>query len=153
LLKYAEEKPDFEVPARYRRDEHTKELLERRQRKIDARKAGKEEYQKVKKEREEKPVRIAPVHHHSGGEQGYINAAEKKAERDALASERPVRIGLGDVEANGRRLSTSSSATRVPTSDDEEIDRLGLDEDEDPNIVTWYGPSEFLSAHQVVCPS
>jgi hypothetical protein len=77
---------------------------------------------------------------HTGGEQGYIDAAEKRAAQQAVADERPVRIG--DVEA-GRRRSDGSSATRVNSNEEDEEQALGLEgDDDDPNIVTWYGPSK-----------
>jgi hypothetical protein len=109
-MTYAEEKDDFELPARYVRDDRTKALLERRSKRLEAKKGAKEEFKKLQQEREEKPVRIAPIPKHTGGEQGYIDAAEKRAAEQAIADERPVRIG--DVE-RGRRLSDSSNTTRV----------------------------------------
>jgi len=139
-LKYPDERPGFEIPARYRRDDHTKALLERRSKRIEAKKGAQEEYKKLQKEREEKPVRIAPVPKHTGGEQGYIDAAEKRAAQQSIADERPVRLGQPEA---GRRRSDGSSATRVDTSDEDEEQALGLkDDDDNPNIVTWYGPGE-----------
>ena len=140
VLQYPDEKEGFEIPARYRRDDHTKALLERRSRRIQAKKGAQEEWKKLQKAREEKPVRIAPVPKHTGGEQGYIDAAEKRAAQQAVADERPVRIG--DVEA-GRRRSDGSSATRVNSNEEDEEQALGLEgDDDDPNIVTWYGPND-----------
>lgn len=54
---------------------------------------------------------------------------------------------LGDAEA-GRRRSDGSSATRVDTSDEDDEQALGLEgDDDDPNIVTWYGPGESSTNH------
>jgi hypothetical protein len=142
-MTYAEEKDDFELPARYVRDDRTKALLERRSKRLEAKKGAKEEFKKLQQEREEKPVRIAPIPKHTGGEQGYIDAAEKRAAEQAIADERPVRIG--DVE-RGRRLSDSSNTTRVNSDRNLHDEGLGLSDDEDPNIVTWYGPGEHRSS-------
>lgn len=141
ILKYAEERPDFEVPARYRRDESTKEYLAIRSKRIEAKKNAKEEYGKLQKQREEKPIRIAPpAPKIPGGEKGFVAAAERRAVEEHANSNRPIRLGPREDEENTSRISADSSATRVER--DEAPEGMNLNDDDDPNMVTWYGPDD-----------
>lgn len=140
VLQYAEDKPDFELPARYRRDDKTKAVMDARSQRLEARKGAKEKYGKIKEQRDEKPVRIAPVDpSHGRGEDAFVRDAEERALREREQSRYPVRLSDRDPEA-GRRRSDGSDVTRVDSELRAEQE-LGLeDDDDDPNIVTWYGP-------------
>jgi hypothetical protein len=158
LFSFPEERPGFEVPARYRRDEKTLHLLRLRDNRAGAIEGAKKHREEIVKQRDEKPVRIAPVAPPS--EDAMVADAVLRADIETARQEKPVRIAPprihdGDLidarQAGGVRPSFDSDATRYPSqaSRDSRVEpvdpnhELGLTEGEDPNIVDWYGPGEF----------
>ncbi|GHJ87320.1 hypothetical protein NliqN6_3722 [Naganishia liquefaciens] len=157
LFPFPEERPGFEVPARYRRDEKTLHLLRLRENRSKAVEGAKKHREEVLKKRDEMPVRIAPVSPPS--EDAMVSDAVLRADIETARQEKPVRIApprihegdLIDVRQAGNvRPSLDSEATRYPSqasgdSRMEQVDpneELGIKEGEDPNIVDWYGPDD-----------
>lgn len=103
-------------------------------------------------------MRIAPASPPS--EDGMVSDAVLRADIETARQEKPVRIAppqihAGDLidarQASIVRPSLDSEATRYPSQESghsrmEQTDpnqELGIKEDEDPNIVDWYGPGTW----------
>jgi hypothetical protein len=155
LFDFEEERKGFEVPPRYRRDEKTLHLLRLRDNRAKAIDGAKQHRDEIVKERDEKPVRIAPVAPPS--EDAMVADAMLRADIETARQEKPIRIAPprthdGDLIDARTRPSFDSDATRYNSqasrdSRMESVDpneALGIKEGEDPNIVDWYGPGESL---------
>lgn len=162
LFDFEEEREGFQVPVRYRRDEKTLHLLRLRENRAKAVDGARQHRDAIVKERDEKPVRIAPVAPPS--EDAMVADATLRADIETARQEKPIRIAPprthdGDLidarRADGARPSFDSDATRYNSQGSrdsrmESVDpneALGIKEGEDPNIVDWYGPGESVISH------
>ncbi|KAJ9112575.1 hypothetical protein QFC19_000592 [Naganishia cerealis] len=154
LFPFPEELPDFQLPRRYQRDAHTEAQLAAREHRLEQRRKAKEYRNSILKEREEKPIRIARVLPPSM-EEGYGQLSDEERQRQVAEidrSEKPIAIAKVLPEksrgrVNGRTNSNDSERTRVaPAQEDleqEDLEEgLELGDEEDPNLVDWYGPDD-----------
>ncbi|GHJ86220.1 hypothetical protein NliqN6_2622 [Naganishia liquefaciens] len=154
LFPFPEEKDDFQLPKRYQRDPQTEAQLAARRERLEKQRKAKEYRDSVSKEREEKPIRIARVVP-ADDAQGNGELTESERQRqlaDVDRSAKPIAIAAVPPEQSGPRNRRMNSHRRVD-SDDTDRTRIvtpsanpeaGLDlgDEEDPNLVDWYGPDD-----------
>lgn len=152
VFPYPEEAADFQLPKRYQRDARTEAQLAAREQRIEKQKKAKEYRDSILKEREEKPIRIAPVLPPSV-EEGYGQLTEEERQRQLAQidrSEKPIATAKVVPEKsrsrrNGRANSDDSERTRVTASQEDPEEGLELGDEEDPDLVDWYGPGAYIS--------
>jgi hypothetical protein len=138
------------LPKRYQRDAHTEAQLAAREERLEKQRKAKEYRDSIAKEREEKPIRIArvlPVE--DAAAQGELTAVEKQRQLAEIdRSTKPIAIAAvppGKSGPRNRRMnSNDSERTRISTQSSDPEGGLELGDEEDPNLVDWYGPGECL---------
>ncbi|KAJ9123137.1 hypothetical protein QFC22_001330 [Naganishia vaughanmartiniae] len=149
VFPFPEETADFQLPKRYQRDVHTEAQLAAREQRLEKQKKAKEHRDSILKEREEKPIRIAPVLPPSV-EEGYGQLTDEERQRQLARidrSEKPIAIAKvvpekSRLRRNGRTNSDDTERTRVTTSQEDPEEGLELGDEEDPDLVDWYGPDD-----------
>ncbi|KAJ9107619.1 hypothetical protein QFC21_001078 [Naganishia friedmannii] len=147
LFPFPEETADFRLPKRYQRDARTGAQLAAREQRIEKQRKAKKYRDSILKEREEKPIRIAPVLPPSV-EEGYGKLTDEERQRQLAQidrSEKPIAIAQvvpekSRLRRNERTNSDDSERTRVTASQEDPEEGLELGDEEDPDVVDWYGP-------------
>lgn len=155
LFPFPEERADFQLPKRYQRDTQTEAQLAAREERLEKQQKAKEYRHSIAKEREEKPVRIARVLPADDPEaNGDLTATEKQRQLAEIdRSTKPIAIAAVPPEkpqgprnrrtnSHRRMNSDDTERTRISTLSPDPEAGLDLGDEEDPNLVDWYGPGK-----------
>lgn len=147
LFPFPEERSDFQLPRRYRRDAHTEAQLAARAERLEKQRKAQDYRTSILKEGEEKPIPIARVlpfppedsfaQLSITGRQRQLAEIDRKEKPIAIAAVPPEK---STADSNGRMNSNDSERTRVSSSLDDPEAGLDLGDEEDPDLVDWYGP-------------